>query len=80
MGCRGGLDPVLLCLWCRPAAVAPFFLFRVVPGAYGGSQARSLLCPPLQVNGDPEEGWHGIQNTQDFYILEKWGTRRHSVS
>ena len=23
VGCRQGLDPVLLWLWCRPAAVAP---------------------------------------------------------
>ena len=23
VGCRGGLDPMLLWLWCRPAATAP---------------------------------------------------------
>ena len=23
VGCRRGWDPALLCLWCRPAAVAP---------------------------------------------------------
>ena len=23
VGCRSGLDPTLLWLWCRPAAVAP---------------------------------------------------------
>ena len=31
VGCRHGLDPVLLWLWCRPVATAPIQLLAWVP-------------------------------------------------
>lgn len=43
----------------------------------GSPSNTCVLCPALQVNGDPEEGQDGIW---DFYILENWETRRHSAS
>ena len=63
VGCRYGLDPALLWLWCRPAASAPIQLLAWEPPCAAGAalkrqqqqqqqqQQLILISPPLSALG-----------------------------
>ena len=43
IGCRLGLDPALLWLWCRPAAIAPIWLLAWEPPYAAGAALKSKI-------------------------------------